>query len=279
MQRRFAQVDVFTDRPYYGNPLAVVVDGEGLSTEDMQRIANWTNLSETTFLLPPADPAADYRVRIFTTTEELPFAGHPTLGSCDVWRAHGGVPRTPGVVVQECGVGLVTIQERGSRRYFAAPPMRRSGPLSAEERAMVRDSLGVRDDEILDCAWVDNGPGWMGVLLPSAERVLALKAETITGKVGVIGAHPAGSPYAYELRAFYSAGGVTFEDPVTGSVNASAAQWLLGAGRFTAPYVVQQGTALGRAGRVHIETDVDGAVWVGGDVVSCVRGTLAPFVG
>jgi PhzF family phenazine biosynthesis protein len=274
MQRRFAQVDVFTDRAYFGNALAVVVDGEGLSTEDMQRIANWTNLSETTFLLPPTDPAADYRVRIFTTGEELPFAGHPTLGTCQVWRDHGGVPHTPGVVVQECGVGLVTIQERGSRRYFAAPPMRRSGPLSPEERAMVRDSLGVNDDEIVDCAWADNGPGWMVVALPSAERVLALSAETITGKIGVIGPYPPGSPFAYELRGFYSSGGVTFEDPVTGSVNASAAQWLIGSGRFTAPYVVQQGTRLGRAGRVYIDTDDTGAVWVGGDVVTCISGTI-----
>jgi predicted PhzF superfamily epimerase YddE/YHI9 len=168
----------------------------------------------------------------------------------------------------------VTIEQRSSRWYFAAPPMRRSGPLSADERAMVRDALGVRDEEILDCAWVDNGPGWMGVLLPSADRVLALKAETIAGKLGVVGAYPPGSPFAYELRGFYSSGGVTFEDPVTGSVNASAAQWLIGGGYFTAPYVVQQGTALGRAGRVHIDTDANDAVWVGGDVVTCIHGTI-----
>jgi PhzF family phenazine biosynthesis protein len=275
MQRRFSQVDVFTDRAFFGNPLAVVVDGDGLSTEDMLRIANWTNLSETTFVLPPTDPAADYRVRIFTTSGELPFAGHPTLGTCQVWRDHGGAPRTPGQVVQECGVGLVTIQERGSRRFFAAPPMLRSGALSAEERATVCASLGVRDDEIVDAAWIDNGPGWVGVLLSSAEQVLALRTDTITGKVGVIGPYPPGAPFAYEMRGFYSSGGIAFEDPVTGSVNASAAQWLIGAGHFHAPYVVQQGSALGRAGRVYIDTDADGAVWVGGDVVTCVAGTLS----
>jgi PhzF family phenazine biosynthesis protein len=274
MQRRFAQVDVFTDRPFSGNALAVVVDGEGLTTDEMRRVANWTNLSETTFLLPPTDPAADYRVRIFTPSEELPFAGHPTLGTCQVWLDHGGRPRSSEVIVQECGVGLVTIQQRDRRLSFAAPPMRRSGPLSAEERAMVCASLDVGEDDIIDCAWIDNGPGWMGVLLESAERVLGLRSERITGKIGVAGPYPPGSPFAYEMRGFYSSGGTTFEDPVTGSVNASAAQWLIASGRFAAPYVVSQGTAIGRAGRVYIDSDADGAVWVGGDVVTCIAGTI-----
>jgi PhzF family phenazine biosynthesis protein len=274
MQRRFAQLDVFTDRPYFGNPLAVVIDGDGLDTAEMQRFANWTNLSETTFLLPPTDPAADYRVRIFTPAAELPFAGHPTLGSAHAWLAHGGVPQQDGVVVQECGVGLVTLRRDGDALAFAAPPLLKGGPVDEATVQEAADALGVRRDDILDAAWADNGPGWLGLLLGSAEAVLAIRPNPMRLTIGVAGGYPVGSPYAYEVRAFYSEGGLTFEDPVTGSLNASLAQWLIGSGRFAAPYVASQGTAIGRAGKVRITTDASGAVWVGGDVAECISGVV-----
>jgi PhzF family phenazine biosynthesis protein len=273
--RRFAEIDVFTAVPYRGNPLAVVVDGDGLSDAEMQRFANWTNLSETTFLVPPTRPDADYRVRIFTTTTELPFAGHPTIGSCHAWLAHGGVPARADRVVQECGVGLVTIRREGTGRLaFAAPPPRRSGPLDAATLDEAVAALRIDPGAVVDAAWIDNGPGWLGVLLASADEVLAIEPADTRLKIGVIGAHPAGSPAAYEVRAFFSTDGRTFEDPVTGSLHAAAAQWLIGAGRFTAPYVAWQGAALGRAGEVHVAVDDDGQVWIAGDAVTCITGTV-----
>lgn len=274
MQRRFTQLDVFTDRPYLGNPLAVVVDGEGLDTAEMQRFANWTNLSETTFLLPPTDPSADYRVRIFTPAAELPFAGHPTLGSAHAWLAHGGVPQQEGVVVQECGVGLVTLRRDGESLAFAAPPLLKGGPVDEATVQEAAAALGIDRGGIVDAAWADNGPGWLGLLLRSADDVLAIRPNPMRLTIGVAGPYPAGSPFAYEVRAFYSEGGLTFEDPVTGSLNASLAQWLIGSGRFAAPYVASQGTAIGRAGQVRITTDEQGAVWVGGDVVACITGSV-----
>ncbi len=274
MQRRFAQLDVFTDRPYRGNPLAVVIDAEGLDTAAMQRFANWTNLSETTFLLPPEHPDADYRVRIFTPAAELPFAGHPTLGSAQAWLAAGGVPRRAGEVVQECGLGLVTVRRDGDGLAFAAPPLRRSGPIDDGTLLEAVAALGLDRDDVVDAAWVDNGPGWLGLVLRSAEDVLAIRPGPMRSMIGVAGPYPAGSPYAYEVRAFYSQAGTTFEDPVTGSLNASLAQWFLGTGRFVAPYVASQGTAMGRAGVVRISTDDAGAVWVGGDVAACITGTV-----
>ena len=274
MQRRFTQLDVFTDRPYLGNPLAVVVDGEGLDTVEMQRFASWTNLSETTFLLPPTDPAADYRVRIFTPVAELPFAGHPTLGSAHAWLAHGGVPRGGDLGVQECGVGLVSVRVDSGGLAFAAPPLLRGGPVDDATLQQAVDELGIGRDAVVDATWADNGPGWLGLLLRSADEVLAIRPNAMQLTVGVAGPYPAGSPYAYEVRALYSDRGLTVEDPVTGSLNASLAQWLIATGRFTAPYVASQGTVLGRAGKVRITTDAAGAVWVGGDVVTCVTGTV-----
>ena len=274
MQRRFAQLDVFTRRPYYGNALAVVVDGDGLDTEKMQRFANWTNLSETTFLLPPTDPAADYRVRIFTAVGELPFAGHPTLGSAAAWLAHGGTPRTDGEVVQECGLGLVAIRREGDRLAFAAPALLRGGPADEATLQEAADALGIDRHDIVDAAWADIGPGWLAILLRSADEVLAIRPNPMRLSIGVCGAHPVGSPYAYEVRAFFSDGGTTFEDPVTGSLNASLAQWLIGAGRVTAPYVAAQGSAVGRAGEVYLTTDEAGEVWVGGEVATCITGTV-----
>ncbi len=273
--RRFHQIDVFTAVPLRGNPLAVVHDAAGLTEATMADFARWTNLSETTFLLPPTDAGADYRVRIFTPGGELPFAGHPTLGSCHAWLAAGGVPRQGDVVVQECGVGLVRVRRRGARLAFAAPPLRRSGPLEAALRERIAAVLGVLPDDILQHQWVDNGPGWCAVMLRSAAQVLAVRPDwaKMNGlKLGVVGAQPAGQDTLFEVRAFVPGLGVP-EDPVTGSLNAGLAQWLIGAGLAPTRYVAAQGAALGRAGRVHVEQLGD-TVWVGGDVAGCIEGTV-----
>ncbi|NUP81828.1 MAG: PhzF family phenazine biosynthesis protein [Nonomuraea sp.] len=271
MSRSFRQVDVFTSVPYLGNPLAVVLDGQGLTTEEMQRFAAWTNLSETTFVLPPSTPEADYRVRIFTTLSELPFAGHPTLGTCHAWLEEGGRPRDPSVIVQECGVGLVRVRRTGEGLAFAAPDLLRSGPVEEPLAECVAETLRVERDRMLAVEWADNGPGWVLVLLSTAEEVLALKPGSIEHMIGVAGPCPEGSPYAYEVRVFTP----DSEDPVTGSLNAALAQFLLRTGRVRAPYVAGQGAALGRAGRVHVSTDDVGTVWVGGSVVTCVDGRVA----
>ena len=274
MARRFSQVDVFGGGSCSGNPVAVVLDAEGLSDEEMQRFARWTNLSETTFVLPPDEPGADYRVRIFTPVLELPFAGHPTLGTCHAWLEAGGEPRDPEESVQECGAGLVRIRHGEERLAFAAPPMVRSGPASEEEAAKVAATLDLDPVEMLAVEWVDNGPGWIAVLLESAERVLELRPGALDFDLGVVGFHPEGAEAAIELRAFAPlGGGAWIEDPVTGSLNASVAQWLLGSGRLTAPYVATQGETLGRAGRVHISRD-DGAIWVGGRTETVLGGRV-----
>jgi len=273
--RPFAQVDVFTTEPYRGNPVAVVLDGDGLAEEAMRRFANWTNLSETTFVLPPESPEADYRVRIFTPSLELPFAGHPTLGTCHAWLEAGGSPRGDGVIVQECGAGLVPIRRAAAGLAFAAPPLIRSGPVEDEMVARVARMLRVDRDTMVDTQWADNGPGWVAVLLESPEAVLALEPAFDELDVGVVAPYPPGSPEAFEVRAFTHKNGAVDEDPVTGSLNASLAQWLLATGRARAPYVARQGTALGRAGRVHVDQDGEGAVWVGGGTVTCVRGEVA----
>ncbi len=272
MQRRFRQVDVFSATPFGGNPVAVVLDSGGLSTGDMQRFATWTNLSETTFVAPPSTDQADYQVRIFTPTQELPFAGHPTLGTCHAWLEAGGKPALPEVFVQECGAGLVEIRRVPAGLAFAAPPLIRSGPVDEPLAGHIAEILGISRAEITDLAWADNGPGWVAVLLPSAEAVLALKPGTVDMDIGVVGCYPAGSPEAIEVRAFFPVGGATVEDPVTGSLNASVAQWLVDSGRVSVPYVARQGTALGRSGRVHIFRESDGQIWVGGSTLTCVSG-------
>jgi PhzF family phenazine biosynthesis protein len=253
MRRPFRQVNVFSAAPVLGNPLAVVHAADGLADAQMAAFARWTNLSETTFLLAPTEPQADYRVRIFTPGGELPFAGHPTLGSCYAWLAAGGIPREPGVVVQQCGVGLVRIRRDGARLEFAAPPWRRTGPLEPNVLARIVEALQLDESDVAHHQWVDNGPGWCAVMLRSAREVLALdpKWSALRGlKLGVVGPHPAGSEAAFEVRAFV--GGEGIEDPVTGSLNASVAQWLIGAGLAPAAYVAAQGAALGRAGRVYL---------------------------
>ncbi|MEN9539504.1 MAG: hypothetical protein RLZZ126_1739 [Pseudomonadota bacterium] len=287
-QRPFQQVDVFTATPYFGNPLAVVLDGTGLSTEDMQRFTDWTNLSEATFLLPPTHPDADYRVRIFCPGRELPFAGHPTLGSCHAWLRAGGKPKTA-FIVQECGIGLVKIRndEVNHRLAFAAPPLLRSGPLDEADVALIARGLNIPRSDILAHAWCDNGPKWRGVMLQSAEQVRALQpdGDVLAGldigvvgpvrKVGVIASQGAGegSDTNFEVRAFFHTATGMREDPVTGSLNAGIAKWLIGAGLAPNRYVAAQGTCMGRAGRVFVE-QMGQDIWIGGASVTCVAGTV-----
>lgn len=315
--RAFAQVDVFSREPFRGNPVAVILDAEGLTDDEMAQIANWTNLSETTFVLPPTDERADYRLRIFTPSRELPFAGHPTLGSAAAWLAAGGTPHSETTVVQECGVGLVDLRRRPADEStstdsagspdttpttdlaFAAPELLRSGPLDEDDVAAIASALGVDRTEILDHAWVDNGPGWAAVRLDSAERVLALTPDFSAipdTKLGVVGAHPADSEHAYEVRAFVPGVGVA-EDPVTGSLNASVAQWLIGQGLVPDAYTATQGTAIGRAGVISISREEPSApggadpsdtvpdspvpsdataptIWVGGPTTVRITGTI-----
>lgn len=274
MVRPFVQVDVFTDQPYYGNPVAVVLDGEGLSTEQMQRFAKWTNLSETTFVLPPTTPEADYRVRIFTPFAELPFAGHPTLGTCHAWLAHTGAEPPDGVVTQECGAGPVRVRRTDEGLAFAAPPLVRSGPVDEGVVVELAGILRVARDQIIDTQWVDNGPGWVAVQLADAEAVRSLEPGFVGGyDLGVVGLYPEGSGAAIEVRGFFAKDGGNVEDPVTGSLNASLAEWLLRTGRLRAPYVASQGTMLGRRGRVHISQE-DGQIWVAGGTVTCVSGEV-----
>ena len=281
-QRPFKQVDVFTATPYQGNPLAVVLDGWGLSTEAMQHFTNWTNLSEATFLLPPtlegAAAGADYQVRIFCPGRELPFAGHPTLGSCHAWLEAGGQPHHSAFIVQECGVGLIRLKRdtvHGQQQLaFAAPPLQRSGPLDEADVALIARGLGVDRKDILHHAWCDNGPGWRSVMLSSAAQVLALTpdAALLAGlDIGVIGAHPADHECAFEVRAFFPGNHGLVEDPVTGSLNAAMAQWLIDAGLAPDRYQVAQGTALARAGRVQVSRQ-SADIWIGGASVTCVDG-------
>ncbi|HWG09564.1 MAG TPA: PhzF family phenazine biosynthesis protein [Solirubrobacteraceae bacterium] len=278
--RAYTVVDVFTSTPYMGNPVAVVLGGEGISTSRMQRFAAWTNLSETTFVLPPTAPEADYRVRIFTPVQELPFAGHPTLGTCHAWlptQANGRSDSSfarEGAVVQQCGAGLVRLRVEHDQIAFAAPPLLREGPVEEELIEHIAGVLNLDRGEIVDAEWADNGPGWVAVMLEDADAVLALRPGFVDLDLGVVGPYPAGSAQAFEVRAFFPKDGTTVEDPVTGSLNASLAPWLLRSGRAQAPYVVSQGTVLGRRGRVHVGLDDDGTVWVGGGTVTCVSGRV-----
>ncbi|MDS1115967.1 PhzF family phenazine biosynthesis protein [Gordonia westfalica] len=278
MTRRFAQVDVFSSTGTEGNPVAVVVDGGGpgapVAEDRMAAFARWTNLSETTFVLPPTDPAADYKLRIFTPDGELPFAGHPTLGSAHAWLTSGGRPKGEDVV-QECGVGLVRIRRSGARLAFAAPPLRRSGPVDPGVVDEVVAALGVDRGEVLAAEWVDNGPEWMVIQLGSGEPVLEVRPDIPAlgdHKVGLLGLYGSGDVFA-EVRAFVPGIGVP-EDPVTGSLNAGIATWLRATGRAPATYVAAQGAAIGRAGRVHIHDDGED-IWVGGDTATVIEGTVA----
>ena len=280
--RPFRQVDVFTTVPYLGNPVAVVHDGSGLSDAQMQAFARWTNLSETTFLLPPADSRADYRLRIFTPGGELQFAGHPTLGSCHAWLEAGGEPHDSAFVVQECGVGLVRLQRAAHGLVFAAPPLRRDA-VGADLLAGITGALGLQATQVLASQLLDNGTAWLGLLLDAPDTVLQLRPDFAAlkrqgHKVGVAARYPrlaardAATP-DLEVRGFAPHLGVD-EDPVTGSLNASLAQWLIGDGHAVAPYLAAQGACLQRAGRISVRTDETGQVWVGGQSVTCITGTV-----
>jgi PhzF family phenazine biosynthesis protein len=276
MSHTFTLVDVFGAEEFSGNPLAVMHDAEDLDGEEMLRITRWLNFSETTFLLQPTTPAADYRVRIFTPQRELPFAGHPTLGSCHAWLSAQASPPDKRHLVQECGAGLIPLTRAGSDLSFAAPPLIRSGPVDEAKVAEIVTVLRIERDAIVDVQWADNGPGWVAVLLESADAVLALEPErwhTSRVDIGVVGPYPTGRPAAFELRAFFSDHlGTVREDPVTGSLNASVAQWLLGTGRAVAPYVASQGTRVGCRGRIVVTRDVEGTVWIGGSTQTLFSG-------
>ncbi len=267
---------MFASRAHGGNPVAVVHDAANLSDAQMAAFARWTNLSETTFLLPPEAPEADYRLRIFTPGGELPFAGHPTLGSCHAWLEAGGAPKDPDAVVQECGVGLVGLRRLDGRLAFAAPPLRRSGPLEADVLEHALAGCGVSTERVLDHQWVDNGPGWCALLLDSAAAVLEARPDfaRLQGlNLGLVGAHDAGGDADFEVRAFVPSLGVP-EDPVTGSLNASIGQWLTAAGIASKRYVAAQGTVLGRAGRVFGQADGD-ELWVAGDTTTSISGSVS----
>ena len=274
--RSFVQVDVFSTSPYSGNPVAVVLDGTDLSGEEMQGLARWTNLSETTFVLPPTVPEADYRLRIFTPGGELPFAGHPTLGSARAWLDGGGTPRDDERIVQECGAGLVAVRRGEGTLAFAAPPRVREGDLDEDQLLRIVGAFGISRDRVVAHQWVDNGPGWAVVRLATAEEVLALEPDFSAfpdAMVGAIGAHPDGSRHAFEMRTFAPAAGVP-EDPACGSMNAGVGQWLTSTGSAPSSYRVSQGTRLGRAASIEISADADGAVWVSGAADVCIRGTI-----
>lgn len=274
--RPFRQVDVFSPEPFRGNPLAVVHNAGGLTDQQMQQFATWTNLSETTFLVPPADPAADYGVRIYTPDGELPFAGHPTLGSAHAWLEAGGTPASAGGIVQECAAGLVRLQNHGGRLAFAAPPLTRYGPVAETQMQQIAAALDLPRAALLDASWLVNGPEWIGVLLGSAEEVLAVRPnyQAMAGlEIGILGPYSGGGSVDFEVRTFIP-GDIPVEDPVTGSFNAGAAQWLISSGRAPESYVASQGTVLGRAGRVHVRSEGTD-VWVGGDCRTRISGTVS----
>ena len=277
-EHRFSQIDVFADRLTEGNPVAVVHDADDLTDETMAAFAAWTNLSETTFLLEPTDPTADYRLRIFTPDRELSFAGHPTLGAARAWLDAAEAPRDRDTLVQECAAGLLRIRREigsGGRLAFAAPPLLRYGPVDDADVAILRRGLGLAATDIVDAAWVDNGPGWVALLLRDAATVLDIEPDRVvlTGfDVGVVGQHPAGSDAAIEVRAFVPTVG-TGEDPVTGSLHAGLGRWLIDTGRLPTAYTATQGTCLGRRGRVHVE-QVGEDLWVGGATTPGVSGKV-----
>jgi PhzF family phenazine biosynthesis protein len=273
--RRFSQVDVFTDELMFGNPVAVVHDADELTTQEMAAFANWTNLSETTFLSAPTEERADYQVRIFTTRLELPFAGHPTLGSAHAWLEAGGKPRNPEMIIQQCGAGLVRVRRDGTRLAFAAPPLIRGGDVEPNDLTEIIAFLGIDHDQVVDSQWADNGPGWVALLLADAETVLALQPKADAGRfdaIGVIGPYPPGSATDFEVRAFAPLEGQR-EDPVTGSLNAALGEWLIGTARAPDSYIAAQGTAIGRRGRVYV-SKIEDEVWTGGDSVTGVSGTV-----
>ncbi|MFI8515606.1 PhzF family phenazine biosynthesis protein [Streptomyces sp. NPDC085460] len=275
--RAFVQVDVFSASPFLGNPVAVVLDGTGLSKQQMQRVASWTNLSETTFVLPATIPEADYRLRIFTPGGELPFAGHPTLGSAWAWLDAGNTPRQADRIIQECAAGLVTVRQEADELSFAAPPRIREGDLDKGELDRIVAAFGITPERVVAHQWVDNGPGWAVVQLATAEEVLALEPDLSLipeAMVGAIGAWPEGSTHRFEMRTFAPGAGVA-EDPACGSMNAAVGQWLISTGAAPSSYRVSQGTKVERAASIHVAADTDGTVWVSGTTTMCIRGSIS----
>ena len=273
--RIFKQVDVFSSAPFMGNPVAVIFEADNLTSEQMQNIARWTNLSETTFLQKPINNKADYKVRIFTPNGELPFAGHPTLGTAHAWSENGGVSQDKNFLFQECESGLIKIKKNNGKLYFEAPATKRTGEIESEYPEQIVDSFGIKRSEVLSSQWVDNGPGWAVVQLESADNVLQLRPDLSkipNAMVGAIGNYPSGSKFKYEMRTFAPAAGVS-EDPVCGSMNASVAQWLHLNGETQGSYSVSQGSVIGRAGEIDILIDENGAIWVGGKTTTLFDGT------
>ena len=277
MRYDYRMVDVFSREPFKGNPVAVVHGAGDLSDVQMLAITRWMNLSETTFLFDAEHPDADYRVRIFTLDRELPFAGHPTLGTCQAWLSAGGIPRTPGRIVQECGAGLIEIRRQGVDLAFAAPPLLRQGPADHSKVEEVCNFLDIGREEILDIEWIDNGPGWLGVRLESAQAVLDVEAATrhpARIEVGLVGPWGDGADTDFEVRALFSdQRGAILEDPVTGSLNAALAQWLVASGQATVPYTASQGRKLGREGRIEVSAAGDD-LWIGGAATVIVEGKI-----
>lgn len=275
MTKWFQLVDVFGGERFKGNPVAVIAGTDDLPTEEMQNITRWLNLSETTFLVPPTVSEADYRVRIFTLDRELPFAGHPTLGTCHAWLSSGGKPKGT-TIVQQCAAGLVNIRRSSSALAFAAPPLLKSGPVNDQDLEVALEVLGVDRSAVVKAQWIDNGPGWLGILLESAEAVLAIQplasyADRVD--IGVVGPHRPGSPVEWELRAIFSDQHRRLvEDPITGSLNASVAQWLIGSGIARTNYTAAQGTAIDRVGRIFVEQDEAKTIWVGGNTQTMFLG-------
>lgn len=278
-QRRFIQCDVFSRAATRGNALAVVLDGEGLDAEAMQGFAAWTNLAETTFVLPPSEAEADYQLRIFTPQREMPFAGHPTLGSCAAWLHAGGIPKDPHTIRQQCQVGIVEIDMRGTVPAFIAPPTR-IGDIDNGEASRYLAALNIDPADVVASAFLDNGPHWRAFELASAEAVLAAEAERVRWPevfaIGLIGPHSNHPDADYEVRMLAPSSGMV-EDPITGSLNAALAHWMLSRGRLTRDLVIAQGTCIGREGRVYISPDptVDGQVRIGGHTNILIEGTLS----
>ena len=274
MSKTYYEIDVFGAKPFSGNPVGVVLDADQLSTKQMQDFARWTNLSETTFVLTPNDNEADYGLRIFTPTSELPFAGHPTLGTAKAWLDHAGTPNKS-EVIQECGIGLIQVMQSKDRFSFKAPEMIRGEALSSDLLTEVALTLNIEKSKILDSKWIDNGPGWIGVLLASAEEVLAVAPNRKSNlALGLFGFYGAGSKYMYEVRGFYPEDGLLIEDAATGSLHASGAQWLISKGKCETPYLASQGKAINRNAEIYVTSDADQEIWIGGKAEIRIKGEV-----
>ncbi|PHM31210.1 Phenazine biosynthesis protein PhzF family [Xenorhabdus innexi] len=273
MKLLFEQVTVFSDKKLQGNPLAVVTNADNLSDQQMAQFAKWTNLSETTFLLSPLHPDADYRVRIFTPAGELPFAGHPTLGTCYVWQKISG-QKNKETIIQECKAGLIPIRQVNGRPAFMAPPLVRMGDVADDIFEQILKGLGITSDDVELCQWIDNGPGWLGILLKSVDKLMGIRPDYSQLKdyeLGLCAMYPENSQVRLEVRGL--CGSISSEDPVTGSLNAAFAQWLIPHGKLPENYIARQGRCVERDGWIYVTSDENG-IWISGDVVDCISGTV-----